>query len=187
MCYPPLLICLLSRFCLNWMTIGSSQLSFRKLHWNLIGCFRTCLPARHSCWNPWKVFKTHHNYFILCFPASRHGSTVIDTRQVVRSSQGVYCIFRYLYWIKIFYLFSPLLRIILLFGKNKQTRSSCHNANQLNVLMIVIINVLKPSCWILWQKKKKIYRDTKCAEMLPRRYFCAHILIRSSLTSTRCC
>lgn len=57
-------------------------------------------------------------------PAPRHGPTVTDALQVVRSSQGVHCLCRYLYLMEIFNLFFLFsLRVTAFFwgwgGENK--------------------------------------------------------------------
>lgn len=59
-----------------------------------------------------------------------------------------YCIFRYLYW-NIFYPFLSCATSYHYFWKGIII---CRKDKQLSVLMISVINVFKPSLWILWQK-----------------------------------
>lgn len=83
-------------FCLDWMVTGSSRLSLKKKptvkpsHWPLL----SQLLTRRQCWS-------HDEYLtfscFVFFSLNKNNYTLLAAWQVVRSSQGFYCIFRYLY------------------------------------------------------------------------------------------
>lgn len=109
--------------------------------WNhLIGCFFLGfqLLTQCQCWNKEKYLTS-----FIFFSFNKNDYTVLDAWQVVKSLQG-YTVYLDIYIeIKIFSIFFSLLRHLILLLKEE--KSTCHTDKQLNVLMISVINVLKPS------------------------------------------